>query len=135
MPPLGYCETIYHLYTTSTGGNVCQHAEQSVSTSKLSRKLVDSIILRISHEPNAVIFQALNLNNLSLNASKPDFCRKNKGVDQLCNSSRKHVYNVYPLNPTFIQQNWDMQGIPIFLIFAPKHRLWVLVRTALPRRF
>ena len=27
------------------------------------------------------------------------------------------------------------RGIPIFLIFAPKHRLWVLVRTASPRRF
>ena len=64
MPPLGYCETIYYLDTTSTSGNVCQHAEQSVSTSKFSRKLVESIILRISHEPNAVIFQALSLNNL-----------------------------------------------------------------------
>ena len=27
------------------------------------------------------------------------------------------------------------RGIPIFLIFAPKHRLWVLVRTASARRF
>ena len=25
-------------------------------------------------------------------------------------------------------------GIPIFLIFAPKHRLWVLVRTASPKK-
>ena len=24
---------------------------------------------------------------------------------------------------------------PLVLIFAPKHRLWVLVRTALPRQF
>ena len=27
------------------------------------------------------------------------------------------------------------RGIPIFLIFAPKHRLWVLVRTASARWF
>ena len=27
-----------------------------------------------------------------------------------------------------------MRGIPIFPIFAPKHRLWVLVRTAAARR-
>ena len=27
------------------------------------------------------------------------------------------------------------RGIPIFLIFTPKHRLWVLVRTASARRF
>ena len=27
------------------------------------------------------------------------------------------------------------RGIPFFLIFAPKHRLWVLVRTASARRF
>ena len=45
-------------------------------------------------------------------------------------ASRKHVCVMYTtLNHTFIWQNW---GIPIFLIFAPKHRLWVLVRTALP---
>ena len=31
---------------------------------------------------------------------------------------------------------WDLQGyIYFFLIFIPKHRLWVLVRTASTRRF
>ena len=30
------------------------------------------------------------------------------------------------------QTNWGLQGIPIFLMFDPKHRLWVLVRTASP---
>ena len=46
------------------------------------------------------------------------------------NSSGKHVPAIYTLSyPTFIWQNWDMQGMAIFLIFDPKHRLWVLVRT------
>ena len=34
------------------------------------------------------------------------------------------------LNPTFIYQNWGIQGVPIIQIFALKHRLWVLVRIA-----
>ena len=43
---------------------------------------------------------------------------------------------VYPLEPHFyIEQNGGCRGLPIFLIFAPKHRLWVLVRTASARRF
>ena len=42
-------------------------------------------------------------------------------------ASQKHVRVMYnPLNHTFIQQNLRM---PTFLIFAAKHRLWVLVRT------
>ena len=32
-----------------------------------------------------------------------------------------------PLRPTFIYKNGVCIGIPIFLIFAPKHRLWILV--------
>ena len=40
-----------------------------------------------------------------------------------------------PLNPTFIQQNWDMCVHLCFLIFDPKHALWVLVRTASATRF
>ena len=44
--------------------------------------------------------------------------------------------NVYPLEPHFyIAKLGVCRGIPIFLIFAPKHRLWVLVRTASSRRF
>ena len=38
----------------------------------------------------------------------------------------------------FLLQNIDCgvcRGIPIFLIFAPKQRLWVLVRTASAKRF
>ena len=44
-------------------------------------------------------------------------------------TSRKHVREMHtPLNPTFIYSKTGVcTGIPIFLIFAPKHRLWVLV--------
>ena len=42
------------------------------------------------------------------------------------------LYNFDPLKPQFyIRVNWGLQGVYIiFLIFTPKHRLWVLVRTA-----
>ena len=44
--------------------------------------------------------------------------------------------NVYPLIPHFyIAKTGVCRGLPIFLIFAPKHRLLVLVRTASARRF
>ena len=42
-------------------------------------------------------------------------------------SSQKHVHVMYtPLNPTFFSKTGECSGIHIF---APKHRLWVLVRT------
>ena len=43
--------------------------------------------------------------------------------------------NIYPLKPYFYIEKGVCRGIHIFLIFAPKHRLWVLVRTASLRRF
>ena len=44
--------------------------------------------------------------------------------------------NIYPLYPTFYIAKLGYAGdTPIFLIFALKHRLWVLVRTASPSRF
>ena len=39
-----------------------------------------------------------------------------------------------PQTPLLYSKTGVRRGIPIFLIFAPKHRLWVLVRTASPRR-
>ena len=43
---------------------------------------------------------------------------------------------VYPIKHHFyIVKLGYAVGIPIFVIFAPKHRLWVLVRTASARRF
>ena len=45
-------------------------------------------------------------------------------------------WNKYPLKPHFyIEETGVCKGIHIFHIFAPKYRLWVLVRTASPRRF
>ena len=40
-----------------------------------------------------------------------------------------------PYTPLLYSKTGVCRGIPIFLIFAPKHRLWVLVRTALARQF
>ena len=53
-------------------------------------------------------------------------------------TSGKHVRAINPLKPHFyIVKLGVCRGIPtcISLIFAPKHRLWVLVRTASARRF
>ena len=35
-----------------------------------------------------------------------------------------------PYTPLLCSKTGVCRGIPTFLIFAPKHRLWVLVRTA-----
>ena len=46
------------------------------------------------------------------------------------------LYNFYPLKPHFYIVKLGFTGVYIiFLISAQKHRLWVLVRTASPRRF
>ena len=39
--------------------------------------------------------------------------------------------NEHPLTPHFYIVKLGFTGVYFFLIFAPKHRLWVLVRTAL----
>ena len=46
------------------------------------------------------------------------------------------LYNFNPLKPHFYTVKLRFTGVYIiFLISAQKHRLWVLVRTASPRRF
>ena len=51
-------------------------------------------------------------------------------------ASGKHVCEMYtPSYPTLYSKTGVYRGIHIFLIFDPKHRLWVLVRTASARRF
>ena len=52
-------------------------------------------------------------------------------------TSREHAYiRLTPLNLTFyIVKLGFTGGIHYFLISTQKHRLWVLVRTASPRRF
>ena len=65
-------------------------------------------------------------------------------IDKISNSTEKHVplhqenmsvKCIPPHTPLLYSKNGVCRGIPIFLIFAPKHRLWVLVRTASLRRF
>ena len=34
-----------------------------------------------------------------------------------------------------VAENFSIKGMPIFLTFDPKHRLWVLVRIASPKIF
>ena len=46
---------------------------------------------------------------------------------------KTHLYSFDPLKPHFYIVKLGFTGVYIiFLISAPKHRLWVLIRTALP---
>ena len=50
--------------------------------------------------------------------------------------TKTRLYNVDPLKPHFYIVKLGFTGVyVILLISAQKHRLWVLVRTASPRRF
>ena len=52
------------------------------------------------------------------------------------NITKTCLYNFDPLKPHFYIVKLGFTGVYIiFLISAQKHRLWVLVRTASPRRF
>ena len=54
----------------------------------------------------------------------------------LFNITKTYLYNFDPLKPHFYIVKLGFTGVYIiFLISAQKHRLWVLVRTASPRRF
>ena len=49
---------------------------------------------------------------------------------------KTRLYNFDPIKPHFNIVKLGFTGVYIiFLISAQKHRLWVLVRTALPRQF
>ena len=47
----------------------------------------------------------------------------------------KSNFKVYPLEPQFYVVKLRFTEVYLFLIFDPKHRLWVLIRTALERQF
>ena len=50
--------------------------------------------------------------------------------------TKTYLYNFDPLKPHFYMVKLGFAGVYIiFFISAQKHRLWVLVRTALLRRF
>ena len=42
---------------------------------------------------------------------------------------------IHPYTPLLYSKTGVYRSIYIFVIFAPKHRLWVLIRTASPRQF
>ena len=70
---------------------------------------------RTGHSPNDVIIQPVE---------KISYHRENMSV------------KCVPLQtPLLYSKTGVCRGISTFLIFAPKHRLWVLVRTASARRF
>ena len=56
--------------------------------------------------------------------------RDNRYITKTC------LYNFDPFKPHFYIVKLGLTGVYIiFLISAQKHRMWVLVRTASPRRF
>ena len=58
-----------------------------------------------------------------------------KKIDIIC-ITKTCLYNTDPVKPHFYIVKLGFTGVYItFLISAQKHRLWVLVRTASPRRF
>ena len=71
--------------------------------------------------------------------------RKRKVLDEFVSEKKinwsfghhhENIYNADPLKPHFYIAKLGFTGVYIsFLISAQKHRLWVLVRTASPRRF
>ena len=52
------------------------------------------------------------------------------------NITKTYLYDFDPHKPHFYTVKLGFTGVYImFLILAQKHRLWVLIRTALPRQF
>ena len=73
--------------------------------------------------------------SLWLNVPVNNFQSCQDRVMSSCLLTRHHEnmsVNKYPPIPHF---HWVCSGIPIFLIFDPKHRLWLLVKTASARQF
>ena len=64
-----------------------------------------------------------------------------KFVLSSCVSNRHNLHDnmsvlcIPPYTPLLYSKTGVYRGLHYFLIFALKHRLWVLVRTASPRRF
>ena len=65
--------------------------------------------------------QNLNFPSLKLAMST---CPSYTGIHQ----ENMFVKQIPPYTPLLYSKNGVSRGIPIFRIFAPKHRLWVLVR-------
>ena len=93
------------------------------------------------HMSRAVIRQSVSLKFIisSLVSSRIyrtnnsfNYCFDNQFLFHQENISMQYIP---PHTPLLYSKTGVCRGIPIFLIFALKHRLWVLVRTASGRRF
>ena len=102
------------------------------------------------HSPKSVEESVLNDQNQQFYTTRSNepcpftyFNLKTRKIRFLCrgtyeytcklNITRTYLYNFDPLKPHFYIVSIGVYTI--FLISAQKHRLWVLVRTASPRRF
>ena len=59
----------------------------------------------------------------------------NRAITKAFKMAPMSVICIPPHTPLLYSKTGVCNGIPIFLIFDPKHRLWELVRTASSRRF
>ena len=73
----------------------------------------------------------------SVSERRIDFLRVIRRESKLPNIGITCPCNVYSFIPHFYiaKQGYTGLGLLIFLIFIPKYRLWVLVRTVSARRF
>ena len=75
---------------------------------------------------NIIIYTSLNPTSL-----------KESNIDKLVTKHQKtRLYSFDPFKPNFYTVKLGFTGVSInFLVSAQKHRMWVLVSTASPRRF
>ena len=72
---------------------------------------------------------------LSVHCKQPHYNTVSLKTQSVFHQENMSVKCIPPLTPLLYRKTGVCRGIAIFLIFAPKHRLWVLVRTASARRF
>ena len=91
------------------------------------------LMVKFSIYLNRRVFVMQNPENELMQFSKSMFRLIHVGT---VGASRKHTYIILtPLNPLLYSKTGVYRGIHYFSYFCSKHRLWVLVRTASPRRF
>ena len=72
--------------------------------------------------------------HMSIHNKRQPFCNKVL-YNMVLHQENMSVQSIPPQTPLLYSKTGVCRGITIFLIFAAKHRLWVLVRTASARRF
>ena len=89
-----------------------------------------------SYFPNRWPLSYLNLTKNMTTYIRRQQHRNFKHQDIKQNIRKTCPCNEFPLKPHFYIEKLGFAGVYLFfLFFAPKHRLWVLVRTASARRF